>query len=312
MSLIFLLLLSVLCINTHAHEVIFQYETKPIKWYRNKIRYQESKAGGSPLTNLYATNSVLHKYDQAFGTNSVTVEKEFYHYPFDKNFSPYWWFGLGDGLSVASILFDAPKHSVRKNGVEFCINDIKALLALVASSSLKNMSCSESINFFINKKIMLGERIGTGNEDKFLNPLNIYQLLSKNEEFLSNNLPLIINVGFAFKTNADYDSLVIQRPFDKFTFSLIEKNLAGQKSRFLLHIQSSLYSHYNQRIEFWADHYQLEEASQSGWTSSGPDFAWWFKGQMPSEDKWHGALNRNSSLRLENIFMLYKRSLKRL
>ncbi len=60
------------------------------------------------------------------------------------------WFGICDGWTAASILFQEPLHEVAQNGVTFKVQDIKALLTIVSTAAVSRFTsgrCEE-----INKK----------------------------------------------------------------------------------------------------------------------------------------------------------------
>lgn len=161
--------------------------------------YDELKAGGDPINNLYAKGGALDKYDQAFGQfgfSSARAQEVLTSGHFVPAGEPdKGWWGHCNNASEVACMLEAPKHGVMLNGVTFTPNDIAGLLCRISDS------LSDRTDF-------RGERYNGPRNDK--NDPDPAEFLACMKQWAAEGIPFVLDITRTEEVwNYPYDSVKI-------------------------------------------------------------------------------------------------------
>lgn len=157
--------------------------------------------------SLHNENGPLHKYDQAFGANSLSFENT-------HNKRNTRWEGHCHAASVVASILDEPKKTVTFNGIVFTPDDIKGLLVKIVSS----------LPF---ESLWIGQRYPEG-EIQEPRPKKLYKEL---KEWSQHYLPVVFDVVNTEEVwNYPFDRVVFD--FDKGEMSVYSNGFSNMNKTY--------------------------------------------------------------------------------
>ena len=298
-----------LCWN-NKQQVYSKKTSQLIKWESTKKTHhyhwwpmkKTDKIIEDPKNNLYAINGGLYKYDNIFGTKSVTYQKKEHYRHYNSTKSDAGWAGFCDLATTLSCLYCYPRHNVQVQVGDkisyFSRKDIESLMIIACQNSVQRWNT-----------VYYGERNdGIRGDDKHEPyPTQLLDILNK---LCQDDAPFAMDIESGTAVwNYAFDSVNVKK-YDGYPSKFIDKvkecvPTTGTTEYYNFQINSTGFSGENQDIWGWVNN--TDGKKTQNWLSDWhPDFLW---RKTAKTDAWTGSCIINNEVAANNVYKIYKHSI---
>lgn len=274
--------------------------------------YDELKAGGNHINNLYAKGGALDKYNQAFGLSgrkSARAQEVLAsgHYVAAEDKDKGWWGHCNNASEVACML-EQPQYDVTYRGVTFTPNDVAGLLCRISR-------CLTSGTDF------MGDRYNRPGDDA--NDPNPAKFLAAMLKWSKDGKPFVLDVDRLTQVwNYPYDSVEITEyngipVINGVKIDASEVPSGGQVKFYRFQLSGTGFPQQERDIVGFI-HTDDEGKVTAKWVKCGnaderfinPDFAWRPHYKYDNGEKWEGRAEGNPYVSAAKVQEIYERSLR--